>query len=41
MSRVPDPAGLPVQLGEIVDQKFRIERVLGAGGMGVVVEAPP
>ncbi len=39
MSRAPDTAELPVQLGGIVDEKFRVERVLGTGGMGVVVEA--
>jgi serine/threonine protein kinase len=39
MHRAPASVELPVQLGGIVDDKFRIERVLGAGGMGVVVEA--
>jgi len=29
----------PVQVGEILANKFRVERVLGQGGMGVVVEA--
>src|SRR5262245_30625239 len=29
----------PVQAGEIIARKYRIERVLGAGGMGVVVVA--
>ncbi len=31
-------SGYP-QPGEIIDQKYRIERLLGAGGMGAVVEA--
>jgi serine/threonine protein kinase len=39
MNRAPAPVELPVQLGGIVDDKFRVERVLGAGGMGIVVEA--
>ncbi|HUQ00923.1 MAG TPA: serine/threonine-protein kinase [Kofleriaceae bacterium] len=39
MSPAPAPAELPVQLGALVDDKFRVERVLGAGGMGIVVEA--
>jgi eukaryotic-like serine/threonine-protein kinase len=30
---------LPVEIGEIVNDKYRIERVLGEGGMGVVVLA--
>jgi serine/threonine-protein kinase len=29
----------PVQVGEIIAGKFRVERVLGVGGMGVVVAA--
>jgi serine/threonine-protein kinase len=32
-------ATLPVEIGEIVNDKYRIERVLGEGGMGVVVLA--
>jgi serine/threonine-protein kinase len=31
-------SGYPLT-GEIIDQKYRIERLLGAGGMGAVVEA--
>jgi serine/threonine-protein kinase len=34
-----DEAGLPVQLGDVLAGKYRIERVLGAGAMGVVVAA--
>ena len=30
---------MPVQIGDVVAGKYRIERVLGAGGMGVVVAA--
>jgi serine/threonine-protein kinase len=30
---------LPVAVGDLVAGKFRVERVLGVGGMGVVVEA--
>ena len=29
----------PVRIGEILAEKYRVERVLGAGGMGVVIEA--
>src|SRR5260221_11105875 len=32
-------ADLPVRMGDIVAGKYRIERVLGEGGMGVVVAA--
>src|SRR5882672_4730972 len=31
--------GAPVQEGEILARKYRVERVLGQGGMGVVVAA--
>ena len=31
--------GAPVQEGEILAHKYRVERVLGQGGMGVVVAA--
>jgi serine/threonine protein kinase len=33
------PSALPIREGEIVASKYRVERVLGAGGMGVVVAA--
>ena len=36
---VPEPVELCVQPGELVAGKYRVERVLGAGGMGVVVAA--
>jgi len=29
----------PVQVGETIAGKYRVERVLGAGGMGVVLAA--
>jgi serine/threonine protein kinase len=29
----------PVEVGEILDQKYRVDRILGVGGMGVVVAA--
>ena len=33
------PPPLPVPVGELVADKYRVERVLGHGGMGVVVSA--
>jgi serine/threonine-protein kinase len=38
MPALPDLA-LPVPLGALVAGKYRVERVLGAGGMGIVVAA--
>ena len=35
----PKPLASPVSEGEIVAGKYRVERVLGVGGMGVVVSA--
>jgi serine/threonine-protein kinase len=35
----PEPLVSPVSQGEIVAGKYRVERVLGVGGMGVVVSA--
>jgi serine/threonine-protein kinase len=35
----PQPLESPVSQGEIVAGKYRVERVLGVGGMGVVVSA--
>jgi len=34
----PDEA-VPLKTGDILDRKYRVERVLGAGGMGIVVSA--
>ena len=31
-------AGVP-EVGEVIAQKYRVEHVVGAGGMGVVVSA--
>jgi serine/threonine protein kinase len=33
------PESIPVQLGEVLAGKYRVDRILGAGGMGVVVAA--
>jgi serine/threonine-protein kinase len=35
----PQLDAAPVEAGDIIDAKYRVERVLGAGGMGIVVEA--
>src|SRR2546426_9096660 len=35
----PPPPSIGIGPGEIVDGKFRVERVLGVGGMGFVVAA--
>src|SRR5271156_1502707 len=37
MSSTPPPP--PVAIGELVANKYRVERVLGQGGMGIVVAA--
>src|ERR1700761_4258639 len=37
--RASSGKGPPVSVGEIVAGKYRVDRVLGAGGMGVVVAA--
>src|SRR5580658_146387 len=36
---VPTQVRSPVTAGQVVDGKYRIEGVLGAGGMGIVVSA--
>ena len=33
------PERAPVEEGDILDGKYRVERVLGVGGMGIVVAA--
>jgi serine/threonine-protein kinase len=35
----PQALGLPVGLGGVISGKYRLDRILGAGGMGVVVAA--
>ena len=39
MSQEPSPAISPVRPGDVVADKYIIERVLGVDGMGVVVAA--
>lgn len=39
MSDSQPPVSVPVQPGEVLAGKFKVERILGAGGMGVVVSA--
>jgi serine/threonine protein kinase len=39
MSDSQPPLAVPVQPGEVLAGKFKVERILGAGGMGVVVAA--
>jgi serine/threonine-protein kinase len=39
MSESQPPVSIPVQPGEVLAGKFKVERILGAGGMGVVVSA--
>src|SRR5579864_9567445 len=33
------PGAIPVQIGDVLAGKYRVDRVLGVGGMGVVVAA--
>src|SRR5215472_12464233 len=33
------PGSVPVALGDVLAHKYRVDRVLGVGGMGVVVAA--
>jgi serine/threonine-protein kinase len=39
MSIPPTRSNVPVRAGDVLAEKYRVERVLGAGGMGVVVAA--
>ena len=34
-----EPARTPVQIGEILAGKYRVDRILGTGGVGIVVAA--
>ncbi|HEX8789828.1 MAG TPA: serine/threonine-protein kinase [Polyangiaceae bacterium] len=36
---MPDPAPPPVREGDLLAGKYRVERIIGSGGMGVVVAA--
>src|SRR5439155_13775005 len=38
-ARMKTPVASPVAIGDVVAGKYRVERVLGHGGMGVVVAA--
>src|ERR1700679_296260 len=39
MTNASSPEIAPVREGDVLDGKYRVERVLGVGGMGVVVAA--
>src|SRR5579859_754331 len=36
---MPEPGAIPVKEGDLLAGKYRVERVLGVGGMGIVVAA--
>jgi hypothetical protein len=36
---MPEPGAIPVREGDLLAGKYRVERVLGVGGMGIVVAA--